>query len=149
MMSIPMSPMAVKVGVGVLMWRGDKIALIKRTGSFGPGTWSPPGGHLEFGELALDAARREAREEIGAEIDHLEILGITEDISEEYSTHYITIWVQSDWASGELKASDVEFTESGFFDINHPPMPLFIPFQNLLEGRLVPRRSGGLLFRAP
>ena len=89
-MSIPMSPMAVKVGVGVLMWRWDKIALIKRTGSFGPGTWSPPGGHLEFGELALDAARREAREEIGSEIDHFEILGITEDISDEYSTHYIT-----------------------------------------------------------
>jgi len=144
-----MNPRAVKVGVGVLVWKGDKIALIKRAGSFGLGTWSPPGGHLEFGELAVDAARRETREEIGVEIDHLEILGITEEISEEYGTHYITIWAQSDWASGKLKASDEEFTESGFFDISHPPSPLFIPFQNLLGGRLVPRRRGGMPFRTP
>ena len=129
-----MNPRAVKVGVGVLVWKGDKIALIKRAGPFGPGTWSPPGGHLEFGELAVDAARRATREEIGVEIDHLEILGITEEISEECGTHYITIWVQSDWASGELKASDEEFTESGFFGISPPPRPLFIPFQNLLGG---------------
>jgi len=56
---------SVKVGVGVLVWKEGKIALIKRTGSFGSGTWSPPGGHVEFGELALDAACRETAEEIG------------------------------------------------------------------------------------
>jgi len=138
-----------RIGVGVLVWREGKVALIKRTGPFGPGTWAPPGGHLEFGELALDAARRETREEIGVEIDNLEILGITEDISEEYGTHYITIWIQSDLVSGELKASDVEFTESGFFDLSHPPGPLFIPFKNLLEGKLTPRRCGELTSGVP
>ncbi|HWQ20305.1 MAG TPA: NUDIX domain-containing protein [Methanotrichaceae archaeon] len=132
---------SVKVGVGVLVWKDGKIALIKRAGSFGAGTWSPPGGHVEFGELALDAACRETAEEIGIKIKGLEILGFVEDISAEYDTHYITVWAQSQWASGELKPKDVEFTESGYFSINDLPEPVFISFKNFLDGKLLPKRD--------
>ncbi len=135
-----MEPRSVKVGVGVLVWKGDKIALIKRTGASGAGTWSPPGGHIEFGESVLDAARRETMEEIGVEIDSLEILGFTEDISAEYGTHYMTVWVRSNWASGELKAEDVEFTKSGYFSMDSIPGPLFLPFKNLVVGELLPKK---------
>ena len=135
-----MEQRSVKAGVGVLVWKGGKVALIKRTGSFGPDTWSPPGGHIEFGESALEAARRETMEEIGVEIGNLKVLGFIEDISKDYGTHYITIWVQSVWVSGELKAEDVEFTESGYFDIENPPKPLFISFKNLLEGKMMPEK---------
>jgi hypothetical protein len=33
-----MERMPVKVGVGVLIWKGDKVALVKRSGSYGFGT---------------------------------------------------------------------------------------------------------------
>ena len=135
-----MSQKSVRVGVGVLVWKEGKVALIKRTGNFGSGTWSPPGGHVEFGEFALEAAIRETMEEIGVKIKNLNVLGFTEDLSAEYNTHYITVWTRADWASGELKAKDIEFTESGFFDINNLPEPLFISFKNLVEGKLLPKK---------
>ncbi|WNJ97570.1 NUDIX hydrolase [Vibrio ruber] len=40
----------------------------------------PVGGGIEFGEKSTDAARRETFEEIGAEIDNLRLLGISENI---------------------------------------------------------------------
>ncbi len=130
-----------RVGVGVLIWKEGKIALIKRSGQYGPGTWAPPGGHIEFGEFALDAAVRETMEEVGVKIKNIDVLGFTEDLSPTYDTHYITIWTKADWASGELKESDIEFTESGFFDINNLPEPLFISFKNLMNGKLLPRKA--------
>lgn len=132
-----MEPRLVRVGVGVLVWKEDKIALVKRTAAYGHGTWSPPGGHVEFGESALDTARRETMEEIGVEIKNLEILGFTEDITPD--KHYITVWVSADWASGEPKATDTEFTESGFFEMDCLPASLFVSFRNLLEGRSMPK----------
>lgn len=135
-----MSQKQVRVGVGVLVWKEGQIALIKRDGKYGSGTWAPPGGHIEFGESAVDAAIRETMEEIGVEIRNTKILGFTEDLSAAYDTHYITIWTKADLASGNLKSKDIEFTESGFFDINNLPEPLFISFKNLLDGRLMPKK---------
>ena len=43
--------------------------------------YRPLGGEIEFGELAEDAARREVREEIGAEVDDgLRLLGVFENL---------------------------------------------------------------------
>jgi ADP-ribose pyrophosphatase YjhB (NUDIX family) len=40
----------------------------------------PLGGEIDFGELAEDAARREIREEVGAEIEDVRLLGVMENI---------------------------------------------------------------------
>jgi len=132
----------VKVGVGVLVFNKDgKILLMKRAGSYGQGTWAPPGGHVEFGETALAAAKREVKEEVGIGIKNAAVIGITEDIALVAEKHYITIFVQAEWSSGLLKASDREFTEIGFFDINDLPKPLFISFSNLMKGKLLPAKA--------
>ena len=39
-----------KVGTAIIITRDNKILLMKRRGPHGAGTWSPPGGHLDFGE---------------------------------------------------------------------------------------------------
>lgn len=130
----------VRVAVGVIIRKEGKVALIKRAGKYGANTWAPPGGHMEFGESALSTACRETMEEIGVEIKNMVVLGFTEDFSAEWNTHYITIWVQSDWASGELKDIDIEFTESDFFNMEDLPEPLFISFENLVSGKLLPLR---------
>jgi 8-oxo-dGTP diphosphatase len=134
-----MEERSVRVGVGVLVWKDGKLVLVKRSKAYGNGTWSPPGGHLEFGERILDAAGRETMEEAGIEIENLEILGFTEDITPD--KHYLTAWVRADWASGDLKTEDAEFTESGFFEIGSLPEDLFISFRNLLDGKMIPKSS--------
>ncbi len=42
--------------------------------------YRPLGGGIEFGERAEDAARREIREELGAEVDSLRFLGAMENL---------------------------------------------------------------------
>jgi|AP95_1055475.scaffolds.fasta_scaffold10485_2 8-oxo-dGTP pyrophosphatase MutT (NUDIX family) len=43
------------------------------------GFYIPPGGGVEFGEHSSEAARREVGEELGAEIEELELLGVFEN----------------------------------------------------------------------
>jgi ADP-ribose pyrophosphatase YjhB (NUDIX family) len=42
--------------------------------------YRPLGGEIDFGELAEDAVRREIREEVGAEIDGVRLLGVAENL---------------------------------------------------------------------
>jgi len=49
--------------------RNGKVLLIQRR--FEPMVWSPPGGYIEDGEEAEDAARREAEEEAGIKLGEL------------------------------------------------------------------------------
>ncbi len=115
------------------------ILLIKRRSSHGAGTWAPPGGHIDFGESIFDCARREVREEVGIKIKNLRVLGFTEDIFKKDKKHYITIWVKSDWKSGEAKMSDKEFSEVDWFGWRSLPKPLFVPLKNFVERRIYPK----------
>jgi 8-oxo-dGTP diphosphatase len=68
------------VGVGVLVWRDGAVLLGLRRGSHAAGTWSPPGGHLEFGEDPVDCLKRETREEAAIEVKDVQFVGVTNDI---------------------------------------------------------------------
>lgn len=53
-------------GAGIFFTDGKKVLLLKRSEKGdGYGTWGLPGGKIEEGESAIDAARREAKEECG------------------------------------------------------------------------------------
>lgn len=51
--------------VGAIIVDGKKILLIKRSVEPFEGTWTLPGGHIEKGELDVDAVMREVKEETG------------------------------------------------------------------------------------
>jgi 8-oxo-dGTP diphosphatase len=95
-----------RVGIGVFVWKNGKFLIMQRWGSHGEGTWSLPGGHLEFGETWEQAAKREVLEETGMSIKNVAFLAATNDIFGQENKHYITIWVSTDWKAG--KAQNLE-----------------------------------------
>src|SRR4051794_30531839 len=55
--------------VGVVCLRGDEVLLIRRGKPPLQGAWSLPGGRIELGERAADAALRELSEETGVQAE--------------------------------------------------------------------------------
>ena len=130
-------PKSANVGVAVLIRRGDQIVLLTRQGSHGAGTWSTPGGHIDFGETPEACGMRETREEVGLEISGLRFIGLTNDVFEAEQKHYITIWMEADYPGGEARVNAPrEMTEVGWFALDGLPEPLFLPVANLVAGNL-------------
>jgi 8-oxo-dGTP diphosphatase len=125
-----------KVGVGVIIEVAGKVLLIKRINAHGAGTWSTPGGHLDFGETPEACAVRETEEETNLKIQNVRFRGITNDIFEPEGVHYITIWMGGEPMSGEprVNAPD-EASEVGWFSWDDLPEPLFLPLENMLAGK--------------
>lgn len=116
----------------MIIKRDGKVLLGKRKGSHGEGTWSCPGGHLEFGETLERCARREVSEEVGIEIKNIEQATFTNDIFEKEQKHYITVYITADYSTGEVKVMEPDKCEEWrWFDWNALPEPLFVPITNL------------------
>jgi 8-oxo-dGTP diphosphatase len=127
------------VGIGVIIRKDGQILLMKRQNSHGDGTWSVPGGHLEYGETPQECAIREAREETGVLIANPTFFTITNDIFEDDHKHYVTIWLECVYVSGEpVINSQREMSQIGWFPQTSLPEPLFLPMKNLLAGDCMP-----------
>jgi 8-oxo-dGTP diphosphatase len=128
----------VRVGVGVFIFKDGKFLLLKRQGSHGAGTWSVPGGHLEFGESFEDTAHREIEEETNLEIKNLRFAAVTNDHFVDESKHYVTIWLLSDWKTGkEFIKEPNKCTEMVWFTFSDLPDPLFLPWNQLLKSEFI------------
>jgi len=128
-----------KVGVAILITKNNQVLLIKRKNVHGAGSWSTPGGHLDFGESPEFCAAREAKEEVGLDVVNIHFRAITNDVFETYGKHYISIWMDGEPLSGEPRISaDYEVAELGWFAWDSLPRPLFLPFENLLKGNSYP-----------
>lgn len=53
------------VGVGAIIFRGDRVLLVQRGKEPSYGKWSVPGGLVEVGESLREAVLREVHEEVG------------------------------------------------------------------------------------
>ncbi len=127
------------VGIGVIIRKNGKVLLGKRKNVHGEGSWCFPGGHLEFKESWEDCGRREVEEEVGIRIKNIHFVAVTNDIFEKEGKHYITIFMLSDFVSGEVKLKEPEKCERWeWFAWDNLPQPLFISLENLLKRKFNP-----------
>lgn len=92
--------------VGVVCLKGNAVLLIRRGKPPRMGEWSLPGGRIEPGERAVDAALRELGEETGVRADILGLLDVVDGVFPEAGRHYVLIDYLAVWRGGEPVAGD-------------------------------------------
>mgnify|MGYP003393468973 FL=1 len=92
--------------VGVVCLRGEEVLLIRRGTPPRQGEWSLPGGRIEPGERAVDAALRELREETGVEAEITGLIDVVDGLFPEAGRHYVLIDYAARWLAGEPVAGD-------------------------------------------
>ncbi|TWI29940.1 NUDIX hydrolase [Paracoccus sulfuroxidans] len=90
--------------------KGGRVLLVQRKNPPDAGLWGFPGGHVEPGETALDAATRELAEETGviaaplAYLDNIDV--ILRDPDGRLRFHFLLAAVLCDHISGDPVAAD-------------------------------------------
>lgn len=129
-----------RVGLGVIILKNEKVLLGYRTTKNGQGTWSPPGGHLEFNEELDECARRETMEECGVKIKNVRHGPYINGTNNPEGKHYLTVYILADWDSGEPQITEPDkHPEWHWFDWDAMPSPLFHPFQLLVDTGFRPK----------
>lgn len=107
------------IGVGVVVWHGDRVLLIKRSKPPRAGQWSLPGGAQHLGETLGEAAERELREEAGIGVDLGEIVAtldlIERDDDGRVRYHYTLVDFTAEALSFELQPGD-DAADARWFD---------------------------------
>jgi len=134
-----------RVGVGVMITRGDKVLLGRRhedpekadSELHGESTWTMPGGKVDFGERLDEAACREIEEETGLKIqpDKLEIISVKDEIIP--AVHFITIGFLCSEIEGEARIMEPdEIVEWQWFTLDNLPSPIYSPSFKIIESFL-------------
>lgn len=98
------------LGVGAIIFEGDKVLLVERAGEPLKGWWSIPGGLLETGETLEAAVQREVREETGLLVEVVSRFDLFERIMRDAEGraeyHYVLVDYICRVTGGVLQAGD-------------------------------------------
>lgn len=125
-----------RVGVGVMVKNNKgQILLGLRKSEHGQGTWSFPGGKLEFSEKISDAVKRETEEETGLKVDNLELVSLADELAYlDKGIHYVNIGFLAHSHQGEPEVKEKDkFVEWRWFDMDDLPDNVFIATALMIE----------------
>lgn len=108
-------PTKPKVSVGVYIFDRDGKLMLAGSPKW-QGMFIPCGGHIDYGETWIDAAKREAYEETGLEVDSVELVTVANLIDLPYFSkkgHFVSLQVKAQLAGSadEVKMDGREVTE--------------------------------------
>ncbi|MBL7206221.1 MAG: NUDIX domain-containing protein [Candidatus Aenigmarchaeota archaeon] len=133
------------VGVAAMIVKDGNVLLGKRHDDpekadslmHGEGTWTMPGGKLDFGEGLINGVCREVSEETSLELDKekIKLFSIGNEIV--HDAHFITLGFLSKDFQGEAEIMEPdEITEWRWFPLDSPPEPMFPPAEKMLKNYL-------------
>jgi len=96
------SPQHPQLAVSAVIFRDDKVLVLRRAKSPGNGFYSLPGGRVEFGESLLTALHREVDEETRLRIEIAGLAGWREVLpGTGGGGHYLIMSFAARWIGGE------------------------------------------------
>ena len=99
-----------RVAVGAIVFKNNKVLLVRRGKPPAEDLWAIPGGRVEIGETLREAAEREIMEETGVAIRALEPVYtfdvIDRDADGRARFHYVIVDLTADYISGKPRAGD-------------------------------------------
>ena len=117
----------ISIGVRVMLIQNEQVLLVRHTYQNG---WFMPGGGAKPKETLEDSARREAREEAGAELGKLRLVGIYTNLSEGRADHIALFLCEDFTYTGQ---HDREIAELRAFHLNALPAELYPGHQRRME----------------
>jgi ADP-ribose pyrophosphatase YjhB (NUDIX family) len=105
-----------KLVAGCFVIDAGRVLLIRRGNEPAVGKWTFPGGYVDFGENAADAANRETREEVGMRVALGPLLGVFNDSA-------ITVVVYLATPGKESPSLSDEASEVRYFSPDDIPWP--------------------------
>lgn len=125
-----------KVGMGVLVMRGNRVLLGQRLGAHGAGYYAAPGGHVEFGESLAEAARREVWEECQLQIEDVRLLSVGTYLWDD-DKHYVDVDVICQAPEGDPVNTEPENCAGwAWYALDQLPAPLFVVTENMIQSYL-------------
>lgn len=106
----PTYPQSPRSAVGAVVFKGNRVLLVRRGRPPAQGQWAIPGGNIQLGESLQAAAEREILEETGITIKASEPVytfdAIVRDDHGRIQFHYVIVDLAAEYVKGELKPGD-------------------------------------------
>lgn len=134
------------VGVGAVVWRDDRVLLIRRGKPPRMGQWSLPGGAQRLGETLREAVTREVREETGLELSDVRLLTtvdlVERDPDGRVRYHYTLVDFTAEAPLGEPVAGDDAAEVAWFARGELPGLGLWSETLRIIEEAALMRAGG-------
>jgi ADP-ribose pyrophosphatase YjhB (NUDIX family) len=135
------------VGVGAIVWREERVLLIRRGRPPRLGQWSLPGGGQQLGETLEEAIRREVREETGLELAAVTFLTtvdlIDRDPEGRVRFHYTLVDFTAEAGDGDPVAGDDAAAAAWFEPEAVAGLGLWSETVRVIEAARTQRRAAG------
>ncbi len=106
----PSYPQHPRPAVGAIVFKDERILLVRRGRPPAQGQWAIPGGNVRLGESLRSAAEREILEETGITIKAAEPVytfdAIVRDDRGRIQFHYVIVDLAAEYVDGEVRPGD-------------------------------------------